>query len=132
MEITCRNPACGNHFAAQRASARYCSDRCRVAAHRRRHLILPATSWYDGKTRRFASRAGLAQGLLVIAVEADDGEAKTGRRYYYLVLSRGILRPDMSATAVGKRSRDAAYDAVIDVLGKLRMNGDLDWSRTSR
>lgn len=35
METTCNG--CGNTFNAQRSDARYCSPKCRTAAHRQRH-----------------------------------------------------------------------------------------------
>jgi hypothetical protein len=83
--------------------------------------------WWDGKTRRFASRADLAKSLLLSAKRDDGGKPKTGRRYYYLAISHGYISPDMSDSRAGKRSRDAAYDAVIETLGKLRMMGELGW-----
>ena len=73
-------------------------------------------------------KSELAAHLLRIADRDDDGEAKTGRRYYYLAFSHGYVAPDMSDTPAGKKSRDAAYHKVLDVLGVLRMRGDLPWS----
>jgi hypothetical protein len=74
------------------------------------------------------TRGELAERLLEIAEQDDDGEPKTGRRFYYLALSHGYIKPDMSDTAEGKRSRDAAYDRVTSVLGILRKQGRLPWA----
>ena len=74
------------------------------------------------------SRSELGERLIEIAETADDGEPKTGRRYYYLAISYGYVRPDMSDTPAAKRSRDAAYDRVTSVLGILRKQGRIDWS----
>jgi hypothetical protein len=140
MRFTCKNPDCGRQFVPQRAGGRYCSVRCRVAAHRKSRRLVPGTHWY-GKTPRLAAisrtlngdgtsalpRAELAEKLLELAREADGGEPKTGRRYYYLALSHGYLAPDMGDSEAAKKSRQAAYKAVSDVLGVLRMEGRLPW-----
>jgi hypothetical protein len=73
------------------------------------------------------SDAELGEHLILIARSADDGVAKTGRRFYYLVLSHGYIVPDMSATDAGKQSRDAAYGRVTRILGMLRKNRLLPW-----
>jgi hypothetical protein len=73
------------------------------------------------------SNAELARRLLELAAEADGGEPKTGRRYYYLALSHGLIRPDMSDSAEAKRSRDAAYKRVTKILANLRKAGRLGW-----
>jgi hypothetical protein len=54
-----------------------------------------------------SANAELAERLCEIADEADDGDPKTGRRFYYVALSYGYIQPDMSATDEGKKSRDA-------------------------
>jgi hypothetical protein len=143
MRATCKNPECHKRFSPVRAGAQYCSVRCRVAAHRKRHAPPPAIFWWNdekGDPRLSTvsrtlnadgtpalSRAKLGEYLLVIAEEGDNGKPKTGRRYYYLALSHGYISPDMSATAEGKRSRDAAYDRITAVLGVLRKQGVLGW-----
>jgi hypothetical protein len=73
------------------------------------------------------SRAELAKRLDEIADRDDSGKPKTGRRYYYLALSHGYIKPDMSDTPEGKKSRDAAYDRVTAVLGAMRKAGMLAW-----
>ena len=73
------------------------------------------------------TRGELAERLLEIASGDDDGEAKTGRRFYYLALSYGYLRPDMGSSDAAKKSREAAYDRVTAVLGILRKQGRLAW-----
>lgn len=73
------------------------------------------------------SGAELAQKLLELADTADGGDAKTGRRYYYLALSHGYIQPDMGATDAAKKSRNRAYKKVTDLLGTLRMMGTLPW-----
>jgi hypothetical protein len=73
------------------------------------------------------TRGELAERLLEIASGDDDGEPKTGRRFYYLALSYGYIKPDMGDTAEAKASRDAAYDRVTGVLGTLRKMGRLSW-----
>ena len=73
------------------------------------------------------SNAELAERLCEIADEADDGEPKTGRRFYYLALSYGYIQPDMGASEEGKKSRDGAYKRVTSLLGDLRKAGRLDW-----
>jgi hypothetical protein len=141
MHSTCKNPECHKRFTPLRAGAQYCSVRCRVAAHRKRNKPLPRTFWWDGKDPRLStasrtlnadgtralSRAELGRYLVVIANEGDDGDPKTGRRYYYLALSHGYVMPDMSDTPAGKKSRDAAYDRVTTILGILRKQGELGW-----
>jgi hypothetical protein len=69
----------------------------------------------------------LAAHLLRIAKREDGGAPKTGRRFYYLALSHAHVAADMSDTVAGKKSRDSAYHKVLDVLGTLRMRGDLPW-----
>jgi hypothetical protein len=117
-------------------------------AHRLQHRPLPPTQWLGPtKTlstqpprRRVANGSGyvmvrtdeisnaeLGERLVEIAHDEDDGQAKTGRRFYYLALSYGYVAPDMSATPEGRKSREAAYDRVIAVLGTLRKAGMLDW-----
>jgi hypothetical protein len=73
------------------------------------------------------TRRELAERLLEIASGDDDGESKTGRRFYYLALSYGYIKPNMGDTAEAKDSRDAAYDRITGVLGTLRKMGRLDW-----
>jgi hypothetical protein len=71
--------------------------------------------------------AELAARLLEIAETGDDGESKTGRRFFYLALSYGYINPDMGASDAAKQSREAAYKRIGDVLGKLRKSGRLSW-----
>jgi hypothetical protein len=66
--------------------------------------------------------------LIEISAEGDEGEPKTGRRFYYLTLSHGYVRPDMGASNEAKASRDAAYERVTAVLGILRKQGLLGWN----
>jgi hypothetical protein len=73
------------------------------------------------------SNAELGERLVGISIDADGGNPKTGRRFYYLALSHGDICPDMGAFDAAKRSRDAAYKRICDVLVKLRMVGDLRW-----
>jgi hypothetical protein len=151
MHAACKQ--CGKHFRPKkRADTQYCSGRCRIAAYRWRHEPPPLTFWYDDdgrkpqlsdlpprrrKYRRDSSyimvtteglsNRELGERLLEIADDDDDGEPKTGRRYYYLALSHGYIEPDMSDTEEGKKSRDAAYARVTNVLGILRKQGRLPW-----
>jgi hypothetical protein len=125
--MTCKNPDCSRAFIPERAGAQYCSGACRSAAHRKRHAPLPAVVWI-GKVPGFREeKAELGERLREIAERDDDGKPKTGRRYYYLALSHGYISPDMSDTEAGKKSRDAAYERVNDVLGTLRKQGRLAW-----
>jgi hypothetical protein len=94
----------------------------------------------DGSTKRRArplfnsdgtpaiSNAELGEHLRDIADNDDDGESKTGRRYYYLALSHGYIRPDMSATKDGEKSRKRETKRITDILGTLRKNGSLPWN----
>ena len=144
MRITCKNPDCpreGKPFVPKRAGAQFCSGLCRTAAYRKRQAPPPVTLWlgkepsfstapsralnYDGTPA--LSRGELAERLLEIAERDDDGQPKTGRRYYYLALSHGYIKPDMSDTLEAKRSRDGAYDRVTAVLGVLRKAGSIGW-----
>ena len=145
MKVTCKNPECphGKPFVPQRAGAQYCSVACRVAAHRIRQRTAPPPIWL-GETPRFSSapsralnadgtpalsRAELAERLVEIAQRDDGGAPKTGRRFYYLALSHGYIRPDMSDSDAAKKSRDAAYDRVTAVLGILRKQDRLGWDK---
>jgi hypothetical protein len=74
-----------------------------------------------------AEKTTLAEQLERIAHEEDTGAPKTGRRYYYLALSYGYISPDMGASDAAKKERDAAYGRVLDVLGTMRMSGQLGW-----
>ena len=92
VDTLCKNPACGKSFEPIRASALYCSVRCRVTAHRSRQAPIGKTWWLgprelqpQGQTNEL-SNDDLADRLVTIAHEADGGAAKTGRRYYYLAL----------------------------------------------
>ena len=123
---TCRT--CHEPFTPVRAGARYCSGKCRTTAYRRRQVGPSLVRW-RGDQPRFStasrganslSNSELAKRLIEVSETADDGEPKTGRRFYYLALSRGYIRPDMSDSDTGKRSRNAAYKRVTDVLGGLR------------
>lgn len=141
MDAICKNSACGKVFAATRASARYCSAACRQRVHRDRLTPPPPTSWWSGYAETFSattrtvnsdgslalSNAELADKLITIARDTDGGAAKTGRRFYYLALSYGAIQPDMSATPEGRKSRQAAYKQVLNILGKLRRAGRLGW-----
>jgi hypothetical protein len=144
MRVTCKNPDCprkGKRFIAKRAGAQYCSGRCRIAAHRLRHTRPPVTRWQGkipglAKTSRSLNADGtpalsneeLGRHLIEIADREDGGGPKTGRRYYYLALSYGYIQPDMSDSVAGKKSRDAAYKRITNVLGVLRKAGKLHWS----
>jgi hypothetical protein len=126
---TCRNPSCPHpSFTPQRAGAQYCSQRCRIAAWRLHQRPPPDVEW-QGKVPIFrkVKKADLADRLLEIAEQGDDGEPKTGRRYYYLALSHGDITPDMGDSKAAKKSRDKAYDSVLDILGTLRKAGRLGW-----
>jgi hypothetical protein len=126
MRLQCQR--CRKSFTASRTDARYCGPRCRTAAHRQRHIRISRPRWSGRVPNLRDEKSELAAHLLRIADRDDDGEAKTGRRYYYLAFSHGYVAPDMSDTPAGKKSRDAAYHKVLDVLGVLRMRGDLPWS----
>ena len=106
------------------------------AAHRGRQAPPPPTFWFDGRRETFSlttrganalSNADLANRLVTIANDADGGDAKTGRRFYYLALSYGYINPDMSATVEGRKSRQAAYKRILNILGKLRRARRLGW-----
>jgi hypothetical protein len=141
MPSTCKNPGCGKRFTPERAGALYCCGACRTAAFRRRQVPPPPACWLDHAPRFSAAvsrtlnadgstaltRAELAEHLLEIAASGDGGRPKTGRRFYYLALSHGFIRPDMGDSTQAKKSRDAAYDRVTAVLGTLRKMGRLDW-----
>lgn len=143
MRTTCKNPDCPRHgkaFIPKRAGALYCSTACRVAAHRKRQAPPPRTFWLGkspglGKSSRSfnsdgtpaLSNAELGERLLEIADQGDDGKPKTGRRFYYLALSYGYIQPDMSDTPEAKKSRDAAYKRITNILGVLRMQRKLSW-----
>ena len=62
------------------------------------------------ETRREASECLARQGN---AHHDDDGAPKTGRRFYYLALSHGYIKVDMSDTEAGKKSRDQACDRAV-------------------
>ena len=107
---------------------RNCSLRCRVAAHRKRQQPLPVPVWLgkqpklSARSRTFnadgtpaLSNAELGEHLIEIARLADDGAPKTGRRFYYLALMEGLIRPDMGADEAASESRDAAYKRITDV-----------------
>jgi hypothetical protein len=136
---TCQS--CGDSFTPLRAGAQYCSHACRTAAWRTRQQPPPDAFWIattpelssfsrssnsDGSLA--LSNAELGDALVELAETADDGEPKTGRRYYYLALSHHFVRPSMTDTPEAKKQRDAAYKRVLDVLGRLRQQHRLDWS----
>jgi hypothetical protein len=134
---------CGSSFTPVRAGAQYCSPAHRTAAYRVRHAPAPAVFWFDphAAVPGFSSRsirqgadgepelsnAALADKLVELSTTADDGEAKTGRRFYYLALSFALIRPSMDDTPEAKRSRDGAYKRVLDLLGRLRQSGRIGW-----
>jgi hypothetical protein len=53
-------------------------------------------------------RIDLADRLVEIAERDDNGTPKTGRRYYYLALSHGYIRPDMGSSDAAKNERTKA------------------------
>jgi hypothetical protein len=133
---------CQSRFSAERADARYCSTKCRVAAHRRRRSVvaMPPAEWlgeppilsrvsrsFNADGAPALSNEELGEKLVEIADNEDGGQPKTGRRYYYLALSHGFVMPSMAADEEGKKTRAAAQKRVTDVLGKLRMAGLLAW-----
>jgi hypothetical protein len=73
------------------------------------------------------SNEELGERLLHIAETGDNGNPKTGRRFYYIALSLGYINPDMSATEEGRKSREGAYKRIGTVLGKLRMQRRIGW-----
>jgi hypothetical protein len=112
-------------------------------AYRKRQELPPITRWYDDNDLKFSTapsrtlnadgtpaltRAELAERLLEIADNEDNGKPKTGRRYWYLALSHGYVRPDMSDSAIGKKSRADAQKRITAILGVLRKQGRLAWS----
>jgi hypothetical protein len=103
------------------------SVRCRQHAYERRRKPLPVTGWLGAEKQRRARRIELADQLLGLAETADGGDPKTGRRFFYLALSHGIIAPSMEATVEARKERDAAYALVTDVLGDLRKAGRLGW-----
>ena len=111
-----------------------------MAAFRGRQKPLPPTNWFgceprlttisrtrNGDGTLALSRYELGERLLEIAERDDGGEAKTGRRYYYLALSYGYIAPDMGSSDQAKKERDAAYKRVTGILGSLRKKGLLSW-----
>jgi hypothetical protein len=101
---------------------------------------LPSTNWFGRQERLTTisrtkngdgtlalSRYELGECLLEIAERDDNGDAKTGRRYYYLALSHGYIAPDMGSSDKAKKERDAAYKRVTAILGTLRKQGLLSW-----
>src|SRR5262245_17279721 len=130
MRTTCKNTRCprnGKPFTPKRAGAQFCSVRCRVAVHRARLKPAPRTIWLGDVPKKREAKQTLAGQLEQIAHNEDGGAPKTGRRYYYLALSYGYISPDMGASDAAKRERDAAYGRVLDVLGTMRMSGQLGW-----
>jgi hypothetical protein len=83
--------------------------------------------WYGKTPTMRAEKKTLAEQLKELARSEDDGKPKTGRRYYYLALSYGYISPRMGATDEEKKEREAAYKRITDVLGVMRMSGELDW-----
>ena len=125
MRLTCKN--CQKAFRPIRAGAQYCSGACRVAAHRKRQAPKPRVVWEGKVPGMRQAKADLADRLLEIAGQEDNGMPKTGRRYYYLALSHGYINPDMGASDAAKKERDAAYKQVTEVLGTLRKSDWLGW-----
>jgi hypothetical protein len=91
-------------------------------------LLLFASGTRNADGTRALSQAELAPLLVEIADSGDNGKPKTGRRFYYLALSRGYIQPIMDDTKEGKASRDAAYGRITEVLGKLRKLNKLAWT----
>jgi hypothetical protein len=132
---TCKR--CGAPFQPKRPDQQFHSNACRQAAYRQRLRPPVPTEWLDRapqlsvRSRGDGSltRAELGWRLVEIAGDDDDdGQPKTGRRFYYLALSHGFIVVDMSDSPEGKRSRDSGYKRVTEILGILRMNGELDWT----
>jgi hypothetical protein len=139
-QTTCKR--CHQTFTPERAGAQYCSPRCRVAAHRKRRLVVPSPRWLSPNREQLAtisrtfntdgtlalSEEELADHLLEIAQRDDSGKPKTGRRYWYLALSHGHIQPDMGASDVAKASRSRAQKRIAKVLGLMRKTGMLGWN----
>jgi hypothetical protein len=123
---TCRH--CGELIIGARADTQY-HPSCRVAAWRLKQVLPPVPVWL-GKAPTFeTANEELAGHLLDIAENADGGEPKTVRRFYYLALSHGYIDVDMSAGAAGEASRRAGYKKVQVVLRGLRYQGRLGWDQ---
>jgi hypothetical protein len=129
LRTTCKQ--CHKRFVPERRGAQFCSVRCRVATHRKRHTRPRPTIWIGSEpglsTRGHINRTELAERLVEIAEQEDDGEPKTGRRFYYLALSLGYIDPIMDDTEAGRKSRTHAYNTVTAVLGVLRKSSRIAW-----
>jgi hypothetical protein len=110
--------ACGRPLALHtRADARYCSTRCRVLAHRRRH----GSGFTAGDLDRLAEAAGpIAEPLLVAAVQAAIAPR--------LVAGGGLGLVEALAAALGRSRRPrragvgrAGGPAMMEALSRTRV-----------
>src|SRR5258707_7501006 len=106
MRTTCKNADCGKPFIAERGGARYCSVRCRVAAHRKRQVPELEVMWLDGKRRNVTD--ALAEHLIKIAQRDDDGAPKTGRRVSFLARRHRDNDVGIRDTVARQRTRRVA------------------------
>lgn len=117
MITTCRNPNCRKEFEAKRASARFCSVACRVAAHRvKAHAEDRPTvpQWCGDVPNMSAAHRALAEQAAAI-VQGYDGRV-TLRQTYYRLVAKNIIP-----------NTEASYKRLGGILTNARKLGIIPW-----
>lgn len=118
MITTCRNPNCRKEFEAKRASARFCSVACRVAAHRVKAHVedkRDGPQW-TGHVPKMSDEHLEIVKLAARIVSSYDGRVTLRQTYYRLVAANVIP------------NTEASYKRLGGILTNARKLGYIPWS----
>lgn len=107
---------CKTEFEPVRYDAKYCSPRCRTAAHRKGNKPKPPPYWGGKRVRWREDKLSIALRAAEI-VESYDMPV-TVRQIYYQLVARNVI----------PNSQDS-YNRVVVVLLEARQNGLIDWDK---
>lgn len=110
--MRCRR--CQKEFAEVRASARFCSVKCRVAFHRKSNAMTPEPIWLGRRVKMGSERQELALKAAEI-IETYKGAVTLRQVYYRLVAANEIPNTERS------------YKRLGDIIVEARKSGLIGW-----
>jgi hypothetical protein len=108
--------SCKIEFQPVRYDAKYCSPRCRTAAHRKAKERYSPPYWGGKRVRWRERKLGIAQRAAEI-VDSYDMPV-TVRQIYYQLVSANVIPNNQDS-----------YDMVVTLLLEARQNGLIDWDK---